>query len=68
MVKDFLGIELACGDKVVFVAPGYRHLAVGTISRITEKMVFIDYVNDWNFTGWKASVKQTGNQLIRVTT
>ncbi len=67
MKKDFFGTELDIGDTVAFVAPGYRHLAKGTITKFTEKMVFISYQNTWNFSkpGYPSEIKQTADQLVK---
>lgn len=65
--RDFFGTELAVGDTVAFVAPGYRHLAKGKIVKFTEKMVFITYKNTWNFGDQDpgSDIKQTPEQLIK---
>lgn len=67
MKKDFFGTELNIGDVVAFVAPSYRHLAKGTITKFTEKMVFISYLNTWNFgkPGCPCEIKQTPDQLVK---
>ena len=45
-MKDFLGQNLAIGDKVVFIATGFPGLVDGTIVRLEERaMVEIDYTN-----------------------
>ena len=46
-LNDFLGNELHVGDKVIFITPRsgrntYHQFEVGTISRLTNKMVCID--------------------------
>jgi len=67
MKRDFFGVELDIGDEVAFIAPGYRHLAKGTITRFTEKMVFISYMNTWNYRspGYQCDIKQTPDQLVK---
>ena len=67
MKKDFFGEVLEVGDTVAFVAPGYRHLAKGTITKFTEKMVFISYSNTWNYgpDGYPCVIKQTSDQLVK---
>ncbi len=67
MKRDFFGTELSIGDEVAFIAPGYRHLAKGTITKFTDKMVFITYMNTWNFSkpGVEAEIKQTPDQLVK---
>lgn len=67
MKLDFFGAELEVGDEVAFIAPGYRHLAKGTITKFTEKMVFISYMNTWNHRppGYPCDIKQTSDQLVK---
>lgn len=67
MKRDFFGVELEIGDEVAFIAPGYRHLAKGTITKFTEKMVFISYMNTWNHRppGYPCDIKQTSDQLVK---
>jgi hypothetical protein len=35
-MKDFLGNEVAVGDQVVYMAPAYKRLDIGTVKKITE--------------------------------
>ena len=66
-MKDKLGKELKVGDAVVFIAPGYRTLVIGTILRFTPQMAVIDYLNDWNYsTGMPNSIKQTSDQIVKI--
>lgn len=67
MKKDFFGSELNVGDTVAFIAPGYRMLTKGTITRFTEKTVIIEYINNWNYgnSGIACEIKQTPGQLIK---
>jgi len=64
---DYMGKEMSVGDTVVFVAPKYRHFAKATITKITEKTVFLEYMNTWNYggDGYKKSCKQSGDQVIK---
>lgn len=63
-MKDFLKQELAVGDKVVFIQPGYREYMVGTIKRFTAKFVVIEY---WPYSGsYVRELKQTPCQLVKV--
>lgn len=40
---DFLGNELNIGDEVVFCEPSYRNLIRGSIVRVTDKLVIVEY-------------------------
>lgn len=48
-MKDFIGQELAIGNRVAFTAPQYRHLCQGTIKAFTPTKVRVEYINTWNF-------------------
>lgn len=41
-MKDFVGFELAVGDRVVFIVPNYRYLRSGKIIKMTAKNVRIE--------------------------
>jgi len=61
MAKDFLGQEISVGDIVVFVEIDYRNLMLGTVDKITPKMVFLSHqrgVLHWT------SCKQFHNQVV----
>ena len=61
-MKDYVGNELAVGDEVILVMPRYREFVKGKIIKMTEKTVFLKYV-DGNY---EYEVKQTPRQLIKV--
>lgn len=61
-MKDFLGRELAEGDKVIFITPGYRDYSTGRIERFTKCYAVVAYKRGQ----WVESIKQTGDQLIKV--
>jgi hypothetical protein len=66
-MEDFTGKKLVVGDKVVMIAPNYRHLVEGTILRFTPKMVVVEYFNDWNHsTPYRKEIKQVSYQLSKV--
>lgn len=46
---DFFGRLLQVGDVVVFPAPEYRHLALGTVTSLTPQNIRISYTNTWNY-------------------
>lgn len=66
--KDFLGKELAIGDTVILVAPGYRHLCKATIIAFTPKQVRVEYSNTWNHgdEGYVQQIIQLPSQLVRI--
>ena len=51
--KDYMGNPLEVGDEVIYMLVSYRTLRKGTITKITDKMVFID-----------ENIKQAPKQLI----
>lgn len=59
---DFFNVELNIGDTVAFMQKNYRTLKVGTIKKITEKMVFIEHER-FNVGG--TETKQEHNQVIK---
>lgn len=66
---DFLGNKLNVGNEVVFFALKYRCLTKGKITKITEKMIFIDFINTWNYGKDNVRVdncKQYHNQVIKI--
>jgi len=63
MAEDFLGKELKVGDRVVFVQKSYRNLMIGTISKITAKMAFLDH-EETNVCS--RTTKQAHDQLIKI--
>jgi hypothetical protein len=42
-MKDIFGSELSVGDKVAFNKPGKKYLITGTVTKINEKMIRIQY-------------------------
>ena len=62
---DFLCNKIEIGDKVIFVAPGYRDFVIGTVVTKAPKSCQIEYINDWNFEGEKLVVRQGYNQIIK---
>jgi hypothetical protein len=67
-MKDFLDRELAIGDSVIVVAPGYRHLVLARVISFTPKQVRVGFMNTWNYGdgGCYTDVLQPGHQLTRV--
>lgn len=64
---DKLGNQLYLGDKVVFIAPGYRTLVVGEIITFNKSMITIEYVNDWNYCdGRTETLRQKPDQVIKI--
>lgn len=65
-MKDFIGNELEVGDKVIFIAPNYRHYAKGIVQRFTKETVVIEYTNTWNYIkGSAMTIKQIPSQVIK---
>ena len=60
---DFLGKELFVGDEIAFMELRYRHMERGKITKITFKMLFIEYTN---YRDWDTNCKQTHNQVIKI--
>ncbi len=67
-MKDFLGKELYLNDKVVFIAPSYRLLVIGTIIKFTPLKVRVSYKNNWNNSGEGVACEiiQEPNQLVKI--
>ncbi len=42
-MKDFLGKELAVGDKVVCLEKDYKNLIHATVVKLTEKTIFVEF-------------------------
>ena len=40
---DFLGNQIDVGDRVVFMKPNYRELARGTVIKLNDKKLTIEY-------------------------
>lgn len=65
MAYDFNGNPIIINDEVIFMAPGYRQFVKGTVKKITNEKVEIEYTNDWNFSEGKTmSIRQNHNQVI----
>jgi len=57
--KDFMGKELEVGDSVVYIQLHYRTLKIGTVEKITSKMLKID-------DGSRDGTRQFHSQVIKV--
>jgi uncharacterized phage-like protein YoqJ len=53
-MKDFLGNELAVGNKVIYMQQGYREFRIGTIEKFTKHYVILE----------KDAPRQLPSQLI----
>ena len=64
---DFLGNKIEIGDKVIFGAPKYRDVTIGTVISKASKFCQIEYINDWNYPGRgrKEVVRQFYGQLFK---
>jgi len=61
-MTDYLGNELAVGDKVIMIRLKSRELVMATILRFTEKYVFLQY----KMGEFDIDVKQTPDQLAKI--
>lgn len=43
IAKDFIGNTISIGDEVIFMQKGYRNLINGRITKLTDKMCFIEH-------------------------
>lgn len=43
-MKDFYGVEVKLGDRVVCMVKGYRSLVEATVIKITDKTVVVEYL------------------------
>ena len=64
---DFLDNEIFVGDEVAFFALGYRMFTRGTVVKITNKCLFIDYDNSWNYDHHEEHTRQEQRQVIDLT-
>ena len=64
---SFDGKVLNIGDRVVFIAPRYRSLAIGEVISFTPKFVRVAYMNTWNYgtPGLYCELLQDSKQLVR---
>ena len=42
-MKDFIGLELAEGDFVAAMRPGYRQIVLGRVIKLTAKKVQVEF-------------------------
>jgi hypothetical protein len=67
MMIDFLGKELAVGDTVIMIAPGYRQMIKGTIINITPQKIRVEYFVELIFnTLFSREILQNAHQLVKV--
>ncbi len=64
--RDFLNNEINIGDKVIFEAPNYRHLTIGTVITKAERSCQIECINTWNYSqDKKLIVRQFYEQILK---
>lgn len=66
MATDFLNNQININDEVIFTRLGYRELQIGTVTKITDYFVFIDYA-DSKFgkdSNYITNIKQYHKQVI----
>ncbi len=63
-MKDFYGVEVKLGDKVVCMVKNYRSLMEANVIKITDKTILVEYVPF----GWpsKNTYRLTSDQFIIV--
>jgi len=61
-MEDFLGRPLAVGDDVVAIQLRYRNLIRGTITKMTEKTIWIQFT----YQGRVDEFKQTPDQVVKL--
>ena len=64
-MKDFLGNELAVGDDVVMMLPGYRSFRKGTIHRFTKCYAVVRYKSMSGTKLYDSEIKQEPSQLVK---
>lgn len=67
-MKDFLGQELAVGDKVVSMRPRYRDLELLTIHSFTPKQVRLNRPGHYNYGGPDNTFLQWPSQMVKAPT
>jgi hypothetical protein len=65
MYKDYLGNEINVGDPVVMTEINYRNFIKGTITKLTEKTVWIEHRRGGGCSGNEVT-KQKHNQVIKL--
>lgn len=63
-MKDFLGSELAAGDWVILIAPGYRELKLAQVVRFTKCYVVVSWKS--KYTSRCTELRQLPEQLVRM--
>ena len=48
-MNDAIGNPLVPGEYVIFRMPKYSDITIGRVRAFTAKKVYVEYVNDWNF-------------------
>lgn len=61
-MQDFFGNELLIGDKVAFMAPGYRNMIMGKIIKFTPQKMLIEFTNHYNY---ETTFLAVSNQVIK---
>jgi hypothetical protein len=65
-MKDFLNQDLATGDFVVMMRPGYRELMVGRVDGLTPKKVRVKYQPHWDKNGNLENVVIDSTNLVKL--
>jgi hypothetical protein len=65
-MNDYLGKELAVGDTIIMITPGYRDFTKGKIVRFTPQYAIIEMPKTVRWSGYPNGIKQQGYQLIKI--
>lgn len=63
-MKDFYGVEVKLGDRVVCTVKNYRSLVEATVIKITDKTVLAEYTPHWCAN--KDTYRLTSDQFVIV--
>jgi hypothetical protein len=68
-MKDFYGVEVKLGDRVVCTVKNYRSLMEATVIKVTDKTVLIEYTPRYavgELSNYKSTYRLTSDQFIIV--
>lgn len=65
-MKDFYGVEVKIGDKVICMVKNYRSLVEATVVKITDKTIVVEYQAHWTSSPYKDTYRLMSDQFIIV--
>ncbi len=65
-MKDFYGVEVKLGDRVVCMVKDYRSLVEATVIKITDKTVVVEYTQQFTWPENKQTYRLMSDQFIVV--